>query len=235
VGILAVVFGLGIWLGREPVTPLELPIGPKPATTRESDADAPVVEPLPPEAVPKEPPTDSAAPLRAEPSSPRDRKTAEPPKRPDAVETKAENPPRPPPAGAEPAPPPPSMPESSPDTADADSPAPAIADRSDSPPESAPNHPAPRISRIEPSSIRRGRSVSVLVSGSGFPVEMVATLARGGEASPLVTVKRIRRIDETRLELALDVAPDAPLGQYTLVLATPDGARTNRVFLEVDL
>ncbi len=94
---------------------------------------------------------------------------------------------------------------------------------------------APHITRLEPTTIRRGSSHHLAITGAGFAAGTRVVLGRGGEASNAVSVASLRRIDDARLELEVVVADDAPLGQYTVTLVTRGGIRSNRIFLEVGL
>ena len=71
----------------------------------------------------------------------------------------------------------------------------------------------PKIESIAPSSVARGSSATLTVTGSGFLPGSRAQIAGGG-----VTVDAVTVISETELEVAITVDPGASPGARTLVV-----------------
>jgi hypothetical protein len=71
----------------------------------------------------------------------------------------------------------------------------------------------PKIQSVAPSSVARGSSATLTVSGTGFLPGSRARIDGGG-----VTVDAVTVISETELEVAITVDPDASPGARTLVV-----------------
>jgi len=95
--------------------------------------------------------------------------------------------------------------------------------------------PAPALERLNPSVIRRGALVTLELQGSGLDDATRVEVRRGSAPMPGIEVRRLRLRDEGRLRVTVYVAPDVPLGLYSLVALDPDGGSSNSLGLEVSL
>jgi len=95
--------------------------------------------------------------------------------------------------------------------------------------------PAPRLDRLAPAVIRRGGVATLVVEGAAFADGLAVEVRRGDTAVPGIRVRRIAVRDAGRIRLTLFVAPDVPLGLYSVVVVAPDGRTSNPTELEVSL
>ncbi len=192
-------------------TPTAVPTDPpEPTEKLETQPIPPVPTPIKDEPGPPRPQTDGTPPLRS--PTPRPRPTPE--VRPTATPApRSEQPPTPTPIPITPTPNP-------------STPVPVM-------PQPAPN--GPILTAVEPTFLRLGGSGHLRLSGTGFQQDMTVEILRGRRKSLGFRLSRVTIISPTLAEIDVIVDDNIPLGRYSIVLVGPDGRRSRRLELEVNL
>ncbi len=99
----------------------------------------------------------------------------------------------------------------------------------------APTTPAPQLERVTPAVVRRGAVATVVLDGVAFAEGVTIEVRRGDALASGIRVRRLRRQSDERVRVTLFVAPDVPLGLYSVVVLSPDGRASNPEELEVSL
>jgi len=95
--------------------------------------------------------------------------------------------------------------------------------------------PAPQLDRLTPSVIRRGGVATLTLEGTTFADGLTVEVRRGGSPVPGIRVRRFALLKDGSIRLTLLVAPDVPLGLYSVVVVSPDGRTSNPRELEISL
>jgi hypothetical protein len=86
---------------------------------------------------------------------------------------------------------------------------------------------------LSPPTLRRGVKQLVDIRGAGLTANHNPTLSRGKAAAPGLTVTGLRFVNDTLIQVFVQVAGDAPAGAYALVLIDATGLSTNPLRFDV--
>jgi len=86
---------------------------------------------------------------------------------------------------------------------------------------------------LSPPTLRRGVKQLVDIRGTGLTANHNPTLSRGKAAAPGLTVTGLRFVNDTLIQVFVQVAADAPAGAYALVLTDAKGLATNPLRFDV--
>jgi sugar lactone lactonase YvrE len=86
------------------------------------------------------------------------------------------------------------------------------------------NAATPKLTSISPATGLRGTSVVVTLSGTRFELGNGTTVAVSGSG---ISVSNINASSDTSLTATFTIAPSAPLGNYNVTVATPNGGSSN--------
>lgn len=95
--------------------------------------------------------------------------------------------------------------------------------------------PAPTLERLSPGVVRRGGVANLVLDGAAFAEGATVEVRRGDAPVPGIRVRRLRVQEGNRIRLTLSVAPDVPLGLYSVIVIGPDGRSSNPAELEISL
>jgi hypothetical protein len=86
---------------------------------------------------------------------------------------------------------------------------------------------------LSPPTLRRGAKQLVDVRGTGLTASHNPTLSKGKAAAPGLTVTGLRYVNESLVQVFIEVAADAPAGAYAIILTDGQGESTNPLRFDV--